>query len=155
VLAEHPGARLWIAGRGPQESSLREQARRLGVDRRVEIGAVSDRQEMADRLSGASLAVMLSSFETQPLAALEAASLGVPLLVAGNSGLAELADTGLARGVPRDAGAVAHGRAISEQLRDPLVPAAVELPSWDDCAAALAELYGSVCSRRRPEAVAA
>jgi glycosyltransferase involved in cell wall biosynthesis len=155
VLAEHPEARLWIAGRGPEESALREQASRLGVGERVEIGAVSDRQEMADRLAGASLAVMLSSFETQPLAALEAASLGVPLLVAGNSGLAELADKGLARAVARDAGAQAHGLAISGQLRDPLVPGEVDLPSWDDCAGRLADLYGTVGSRRGCEAVPA
>ncbi len=141
-------------GAVPEEAALREQARRLGVDSRVEIGAVSDRQQMADRLAGASLAVMLSSFETQPLAALEAASLGVPLLVARNSGLAELAEKGLARAVERDAGAEAHGRAIVAQLHDPLLPGPIELPSWDDCAAGLAELYGSVCSGRR-EAVLA
>ena len=44
---------------------------------RLEIG-LAGRQEMADRLSRASLAVLLSEFESQPLAALEAASLGSP-----------------------------------------------------------------------------
>ncbi len=155
VLAAYPEARLWIAGRGPQESALREQARSLGIEGQVEIDAVSDRQEMADRLAGASLAVMLSSFETQPLAVLEAASLGVPLLVAGNSGLAELAEKGLARSVERDADPEVHGAAIAAQLRDPLLPGPVELPSWDDCAAGLAELYGEVCSGRAREVIAA
>ncbi len=155
VLREHPRARLWIAGRGPEEAALRAQARRLGVEAAVEIGAVEGRQEMSDRLAGASLAVMLSSFETQPLAALEAASLGVPLLVARNSGLAELVEKGLAPAVERDAPPQEHARAIAAQLRDPMRPGPVILPSWDDCAAALAELYRSVRAIRERETVAA
>lgn len=155
VLRAIPSARLWIAGRGPEEESLQSLAVDLGVEESVEIGAVDRRQEMSDRLAGASLAVMLSSFETQPLAALEAASLGVPLLVARNSGMAELAEKGLARSVERGAGAEERAAAIVAQLRDPLRPGAVSLPSWDDCAAALADLYRSVCASREPEAQAA
>ncbi len=144
VLRDIPDARLWIAGRGPAEPALRAQALRLGVAGHVEFTALSDRQEMADRLSGASLAVMLSSFETQPLAALEALSLDVPMLVADNSGLAELAQKGLARAVDRDAAAAVHARAIVEQIREPRRAQAFALPSWDECADSLAELYRSV-----------
>lgn len=144
AIEEIPDARLWIAGRGPAEEALRDRARALGVEDRVEIAAIDDRQEMADRLSGASLAVMLSSFETQPLAALEAVSVGVPLLVAENSGLAELAHKGLARSVAREAGPRAHALAIAGALRDPLMPEGFELPSWDGCAERLAALYRAV-----------
>jgi glycosyltransferase involved in cell wall biosynthesis len=144
VLREISDARLWIAGRGPAERELREQARRLGVAHRVEFGALSSRQAMADRLSGASLALLLSSFETQPLAALEALSLDVPLLVAANSGLAELASKGYARWVDREAPPQAHARAIVRQIRDPLEVRDFALPSWDECASALAALYRRV-----------
>jgi glycosyltransferase involved in cell wall biosynthesis len=144
VLREISDARLWIAGRGPAEQELREQARRLGVAHRVEFGALSSRQAMADRLSGASLALLLSSFETQPLAALEALSLDVPLLVAANSGLAELASKGYARWVDREAPPQAHARAIVRQIRDPLEVRDFALPSWDECASALAALYRRV-----------
>ncbi len=148
VLEEVPDARLWIAGRGPLANELRAQARRLGVEERVELRASADRQELADRLSGAALTVLLSSFETQPLAALEAASLRVPLLVADNSGLAELAAKGLARSVQREAGPREHARAMVEQIREPLVVPELLLPSWDDCARELAGLYRSVCGAR-------
>ena len=154
VLREIPDARLWIAGRGPAEQELREQARRLGVAHRVDVGALSGRQAMADRLSGASLALMLSSFETQPLAALEALSLDVPLLVAANSGLAELASKGYARWVDREAPPQAHARAIVRQIRDPLPVRDFTLPSWDECASALAALYQRVGAEQKREATA-
>jgi glycosyltransferase involved in cell wall biosynthesis len=143
VLREIPDARLWIAGGGPYEPELREQVAGLGLAAKVEIGAV-DRATLAARLSGASLGVMLSDFESQPLAALEALSLGVPLVVANNSGLAELADKGMARSVELPGSPQSHARAMIEQIQDPLPVPELELPTWDGCAAALADLYRAV-----------
>lgn len=143
VLDEVPDARLWIAGAGPLEDELRRLADELGVTHRVEVG-LADRQAMADRLSRASLAVLLSEFESQPLAALEAASLGVPLVVADNSGLAELAQRGLARAVALGDSPSAHARAMIEQLLYPPPVAEVSIPSWDDCTRELALLYRRV-----------
>jgi len=148
VLARIPDARLWIAGRGPYEQALREHAGALGLNERVEISAVSDRQSMADRLGGASLGVMLSTFETQPLAALEALSLGVPLVVADNSGLAELARKQLARAVRLDDPPSLHAQAMVEQILHPQAVADFTLPSWDTCAESLARLYRTVATQR-------
>ena len=148
VIEEVPDARLWIAGAGPLEDELRELAGELKVADRVEIG-LADRQAMADRLSRASLAVLLSEFESQPLAALEAASLGVPLVVANNSGLAELAGRGLARAVELTDPPRAHARAMIEQLlRPPRMPE-VSLPTWEACARELSLLYRTVAGWRR------
>ena len=143
VLREVPDARLWIAGAGPQESDLRLLATRLGVGDRVEIG-LADRQVMSDRLSRASLAVLLSDFESQPIAALEAASLGVPLVVADNSGQTELATRGLAVAVDLADPPSAHARPMIEQLLRPPQMPTVTIPSWDDCARDLASLYRAV-----------
>lgn len=145
VLREVPDARLWVAGKGPYEPELRALAERLGVAGRVEISVV-DRQTLADRMSGAAVATLVSDFESHPLAALEAISLGVPVVVADNSGMAELAARDLARAVPAEAPPETLAAAIVGQVRDP-VRAAVEIPSWDDCAAALAELYARVAGR--------
>lgn len=143
VLEKVPDARLWIAGAGPMEPELRQLASELGVVDRVEI-SLADRQTMADRLSRASLAVLLSEFESQPLAALEAASFGVPLVVADNSGLSELARRGLARAVKLDDGSEAHAWAMIEQLlRPPAIPD-FTISSWDTCARELAGLYRGV-----------
>lgn len=146
VLDAEPGARLWIAGSGPYEAQLRELAIELGVEDRVEIGAIAsaDRAQMARRLAATDLVVLLSDFETHPIAALEALSLERPLLVATGSGLGELADRGLARAIEPDADPPIVAAAMLRELRDPLVPGSVDLPTWDDCAAALLDLYHSV-----------
>src|ERR1019366_5607516 len=146
VLAATPGARLWIAGSGPYESALRRQAAELGVAQSIEISAVplDDREGMARRLSEVDLAVMFSDFETHPMAALEALSLGRPLLVATGSGLGELAERGLARAIDPSVDPERLAAAILRELRDPLVPDRVAFPTWDDCAAALLALYRQV-----------
>ena len=145
-----PDARLWIAGAGPYEKQLRRLAARLGVADAVEISAVpaAERATMARRLAQADLVVLLSDFETHPIAALEALSLGRPLLVATGSGLGELADRGLARAIapPMEPAAVAG--AIIEELRRPHEPVAFALPTWDECASGLLELYRRVSRGR-------
>ncbi|HEX9013870.1 MAG TPA: glycosyltransferase family 4 protein, partial [Anaerolineaceae bacterium] len=146
ILEQKPDARLWIAGTGPYEPELRRLARKLGVQDQVEIRAVpsGDRQRMAAELSRASLAVMLSEYETHPLAVLEALSLGVPALVADNSGLRELADAGLASRIRTDSSPQEIARAVIDQLDHPMIPAQLNLPTWDDCAASLFNLYASI-----------
>ena len=142
VIREVPDARLWIAGKGPYEEQLRALATELGIADRVEISVV-DRQMLADRMSSAAVATLVSDFESHPLAALEAMSLGVPVVVAHNSGMAELADRGLARSVATTAAPEALATAIVEQIRVPIT-AAVDIPSWDECTARLLDLYERV-----------
>jgi glycosyltransferase involved in cell wall biosynthesis len=146
LRAAEPRARVWIAGAGPYEGELRRLARDLGVADAVEISAVpaNEREQMSRRLSEASVVVLLSDFETHPIAALEAVSLGRPLLVADGSGLRELAERGLARSIDADAAPQNLAEAILRELRDPLERGAFHLPSWDDCAQELLELYERV-----------
>lgn len=146
-----PDARLWIAGTGPYEGELRQQAQALGVADRVEIRAIpaANRDEMARRVQQASLVVLLSEYETHPIAVLEALSLGRPALVAETSGLSELVERGWARGVPLSSPPENVAQAMLEQLRAPLVPPALHLPTWDECAAKLSRVYAVV--RRRQQ----
>ena len=146
VRAVLPGARLWIAGTGPYEAQLRIIAGQLGVADAVEISSVpaDDRGAMAGRLAKVDLVVLLSDFETHPLAALEAVSLGRPLLVASGSGLGELADRGLARSIAPDAPASVAAAAILRELDDPLERPPIHLPTWAECASGLLALYHRV-----------
>lgn len=143
VAREVPDVRLWIAGSGPAEDDLRELAKRVGVSDRVEIGAV-DRTALAERLAGASLAVLLSDFESHPLAALEAAALHVPLVVsADRAGLSELAAKGAATAVSLTDPPEEHARVMTQLIRDPKTRP-IEIPTWDDCASALTTMYREV-----------
>jgi glycosyltransferase involved in cell wall biosynthesis len=149
VVRAIPDARLWIAGDGEYEGELRALADRLGVADRVEIRAERDRARYAEQLAGAALGVLLSEFETHPMAVIEAAALGVPMLVADNSGLAELAAKGCARPVGLDAGAREHAAAMVRLIREPTPPVQLELKSWDERTEELVSLYRSVCGRQR------
>jgi glycosyltransferase involved in cell wall biosynthesis len=146
ILKEKPEARLWIAGTGPYEMDLRRLAAKLGVANRVDIRAVpaADRGAMALELSRVGLVVLLSEYETQPIAILEALALGRPVLVADTSGLRELAERGLARAVPVDSSPEQVAAAALDQLCRPPALKPMALPTWDDCASSLLALYQSV-----------
>jgi glycosyltransferase involved in cell wall biosynthesis len=146
VLARRPDARLLIVGTGPYEATLRRQAASLRVEDRVEFTslAAEDREGMSRLLRRISLVVLLSDYETHPLVALEAAAAGRRLLVVDRAGLGEVARNGLARSVsPQDPPGTV-GRAILEELEQPRPQRVPKLTSWDECAAALLELYRSV-----------
>lgn len=146
----HPGARLLILGGGPYEQALREQATQLGVAGAVEIRRIppADREAMATTLAGAAVVTLLSDYEAHPIAVMEALALGRPVLVAATSGLRELADEGLARAVPLAAPPATVAAALAAQIEEPLRPAQVALPTWDDCAAQLLAVYRRVAGER-------
>lgn len=146
LLIQRPDMRLWIAGTGPYESNLRNLADKLGVAHRVEIRAVpaAERETMARELSRAAVVVLLSEYETHPMAILEALALGRPVLVADTSGLSELAQRGLARAIPLESTPAEVAAAILEKLCQIHIPPRLDLPTWDDCATELLSLYRNV-----------
>lgn len=148
LLRERPDARLRIIGSGPYEGALREQAHDLGVADKVVIGSIpsADRGAMASALRCASLAVLLSEYEAHPIAVMEALSLGVPMLVADTSGLSEIAEKGLAHAIPLDSSPAQVAAAIEQELDRPHTRASVKLPTWDECADTLAQVYRSVAA---------
>ncbi|MDQ3811426.1 MAG: glycosyltransferase family 4 protein [Chloroflexota bacterium] len=143
VLREYPGARLHIVGSGPYEPQLRRLADNLGVAQHVTIRALSpgDRLGMAKLLARAQLVTLLSEYESQGLAALEAVAVGRPVLVTATSGLLELAERQLVRAIPQHSNAHQVAAAMLEQLRRPAAPKPPSLPTWDACAAALLDVY--------------
>jgi glycosyltransferase involved in cell wall biosynthesis/GT2 family glycosyltransferase len=146
VLKQRPDASLAVVGTGPYEEDLRRLASELGVAERVRFTSVppDQPQAMAELLSEISLVVLMSEFETHPLVALEAAAAGCKLLVADASGLGELAADGVARGIPLDEDAAEIGKAAVEELEKPAPEGRPVLSSWDECAAALLDLYATL-----------
>ncbi|TAK33777.1 MAG: glycosyltransferase family 1 protein [Chloroflexota bacterium] len=152
IIEKFPGARLRIAGSGPYERKLHQIAKRLSIVERVEIGPVplAERHTMADLLARASLVVFLSDYESYCIAAMEAAALRRPLLVADTSVLSEIAARGLARAIPLDSNPTQVATAVDEMLRNPPSPPALDLTTWDDCAAQLRALYEEIAQGRVP-----
>jgi glycosyltransferase involved in cell wall biosynthesis len=137
-----PGVRLRVVGSGPFEPELRRLAGQLGIADLVEIASVpaDRRHELADLLRGANVVATLSEYESLGLSAYEALALGRPLVVSDSTALGELTAHVNVRAVARSADAEQIAAAILELLdAPPSVPP--KLPSWDDCAGALLELY--------------
>lgn len=151
ILEQRPDARLWIAGSGPYEEELRRQAQRLGVSEQVEIRAIpaSERSRMARELAKVDLVVLLSEYETHPIAVLEALKFKRPVLVADTSGMRELSQKGWARAVPLEASPQQVAQAALLQMEQPLLPENLEISSWDDCAGGLLNLYRSIWEANR------
>lgn len=150
VLERRPDARLWIGGTGPQEAALAQLAAELGVADRVEIRGVpvEQRAQMAKELASVKVVASMSEFETQPIAALEALSLGCRLVVAAAPGLRALAEAGLATELPLESAPQDLAAAILRELdRGPVLEPPPSLPTWQECADELLALYRSVIAR--------
>jgi glycosyltransferase involved in cell wall biosynthesis len=149
ILAQRPDVRLWIAGEGSYESKLWELAHKLGVAHRVDIRAVpaTERDRMARELSKAGLVILLSEYETHPIAALEALALGRPVLVADTSGLSELAQHGMAQAIPLKSKPTHIADAVIKSLNQPIKVTQLDIPTWDDCCVGLLALYSDVTGR--------
>jgi glycosyltransferase involved in cell wall biosynthesis/GT2 family glycosyltransferase len=152
VLEREPRARLLVVGKGPYEDELRRQAEELGLAGQVEITSVpsDDPGGMAALLGRVSLVVLMSEFESHPLVALEAAAARRRLLVAEAGGLGEIAEDGFGRGIPLDSTPEQIAAAALEELGKPLPQRSPRLTSWDECATALLDLYGSLLKIKQP-----
>ena len=148
VLAQRPKAALQIVGSGPDEPELRRMVTDLGLEAQVTIRSIpgEDRQAMADLLGQADLVTVLSDYESQGIAALEAITLGRRVLVADTSALSELAARGVARAVPLDAGPHGTARAILAALDAPPPSGRLRPWTWDDCADGLAAIYHRIAA---------
>ncbi len=146
VLQAYPDARLLILGSGPYEAALRHLVARLGLTERVTIRAIpaGDRAAMAGILARARLVTLLSAYEAHPIAVMEALALGRPVLAFDTSGLRELADQGLIRVIAPHSSAKVVGQAIIDQVRAPLMPPAVPLPTWESCTTQVRMVYDAV-----------
>ncbi|MEM9650499.1 MAG: glycosyltransferase family 4 protein [Actinomycetota bacterium] len=102
ILAGEPRARLLILGEGPYEKTLRRLVDRLGIEDRVTFDSVpsAHRDRLDDLFASASVAVVLSDYESHGMVAHEALDAGLPLVVVDRSALAEIAASGSARAVP-------------------------------------------------------
>jgi glycosyltransferase involved in cell wall biosynthesis len=153
LLSHYPDLRLRVVGSGPYEPELRQMVQDLGLSEHVEIGSIpaTDREGMVSLLARATLVTLLSDYEAHPISVLEALAMERPVLVTMTSGLQELAERGLAYGIPLESSTEEVVAAMLQQLRQPMRPGKVSLPTWEDCAGDLARLYDSVL--RQPQCV--
>lgn len=108
-----PGLMFALAGEGPERPAL---AARIAADR-LPMRLLGAREDVADLLHAADLALLTSSWEARALAAQEALVTGLPLISTRVGGIEELVGEAAVLVPPGDADAMA--RAVLGLIRDP------------------------------------
>jgi glycosyltransferase involved in cell wall biosynthesis len=129
ALRDVPDARLVLVGDGPELNHLRRLAGSLGVTRRVSFAGALPRDRVLRRLAGARAALLPSLWENLPHAAVEALSVGTPVVATSVGGVPEVVHDNV-NGLlvpPGDVAALAaamRSLADDDSLRDRLAAAA-------------------------------
>ncbi len=150
ILEHCPEVRVVVVGAGPYERELKRIAANSGVADRVEIRAIpaNHREEMASMIMQADLMVLFSEYEAHPVAVMEALALGRPVLVTATAGLAELAERRLVRSIPLHSKPDEVASAVLAQLRNPMIPEPVQLPTWEHCTSSLLSVYYGIAGTK-------
>ncbi len=117
VRAAFPGVRLEIVGEGPLRADLEAAARRTGANAYTEfVGVVPD---PAQRMSDYACLVIASGHEGVPNVALEALSLGLPVVAVAVGDLARIVIDDVTGVIARDGSPASLAAAINAALASP------------------------------------
>src|SRR5882724_6291687 len=94
ALAEVPEAKLVLVGDGPERAPLQRLVGELGLDDRVRFLGSLPRTEVLEQLAGARAAILSSAWENLPHAAVEALSVGTPVISTAVGGVPEVVHDG-------------------------------------------------------------
>lgn len=160
VFQELPAARLVIAGQGPERESLQALADQLGLAAAVEFTGPLDRDEVADRLRQAAVALNASRVDNMPNSVLEAMASGVPVVSTAVGGVPWVVQDGRSALLVPAENEAAMAQALLAVLRDPslgesLAAAAlaeVQAYAWPQVEAQWAAVYRGLPVRRALQA---
>ena len=149
ALARVPGARLLLAGVGPDERMLRGLAARLGLTARVHFLGAVPQADLPVVLSAADVLVLPTASEGLANAWVEALACGTPVVTTAIPGAQDLL-TEPAYGCMAARDPVAIAAAVNELLaapppRDAVLAGAAEF-SWDASAAALVAYWRTLAA---------
>lgn len=147
ALAHVPGARLVLAGAGPDEAMLRALAAEQGVDGRVHFAGQVSHDVLPVLMAAADVVVLPSEREGLANVWIEALACGAPLVIPDIGGAREVvADASAGRIARREPEAIAL--AVRELLAMPVAQAAVAANaarfSWDANAAELVGFWAQL-----------
>lgn len=119
ALSHVPGAALTVIGDGPERDRLERHAREAGLNGRVRFAGSLPREEVLDALAGAEAAVLSSDWENFPHAAVEALSVGTPLVATAVGGVGEIVIDGVNGLLVPPGSPEAFGHALERLLGSP------------------------------------
>jgi glycosyltransferase involved in cell wall biosynthesis len=116
---EIPGSKLWIAGSGPEEKSLKELSARLGLAENVVFFGKVDEGRKAELLSAAHLLLFPATREGWGLVVLEANACGTPVIGYDVHGLRDSIKNGMNGFIVEEGDHPALARKAASLLRNP------------------------------------
>lgn len=153
ILAAEPDACFLIAGTGPMEHQLKQQAQALGLGDRVQfLGHINDKLRN-EILQQATLAVFPSLYEPFGIVVLEAMAAGVPVVVSDVGGMGEIVDHGRngLKAYPGDTHSLAvniiralQNEALRQELKKQGQRLVKEVYCWDKIARQTQEVYKAI-----------
>ena len=90
ALTQLPDVRLYLAGSGPEEEALRQQAVRLGVAERVHFLGRQDQEQLVAYYNAADILVLASAREGMANVLLESLACGTPIVASDIPGMTEV-----------------------------------------------------------------
>ncbi|GAB4570741.1 MAG: glycosyltransferase family 4 protein [Rhodothalassiaceae bacterium] len=152
ALADLPDMHLLIAGKGPEEASLRALAASLGLEARVHFLGVLPHEALKTVYSAADILVLASSREGWPNVLLESMACGTPVVASAVNGTPEVIEEPVAGAIlpARTPEAIVDEvRRLHARLPDPAaVRAYAERYSWDETSAAQMRLFRAMTGKR-------
>lgn len=92
VVAKSPNLYFLIVGDGEERENLENQIKRSGLERNILLAGYQDRQSVLAILNSSDFFVMPSRYEGTPIALLEAAAFGKPIVASNSGGIPELVE---------------------------------------------------------------
>ena len=138
-----PDASLNILGTGPYQADLERLAAQLGVAEHVNIELIppDDRTRMSHRLREAQVFAAFSEYEAHPVAVMEALTVGLRVVGYNTAGIKDLAEDGLVDPIDPASSPQEAAAALVKAMGTGAHAGPPQLPTWDDAADALADLY--------------
>ncbi len=157
------GVHLVIAGRGNADAQLREQVRAKRLGKAVTFSGWLPEEQLHALVAAADAVVVPSLYEPFGIVALEAASVGTPLVVARTGGLAELVEDGVTGRTFAPGNVVELASTLAQVLLDPPRAAASARAArtkvrsdfgWPAIAAQTVEVYQeAIADESRPQTI--
>ena len=143
-----PDAHLAVIGRGSFEHAAPSPGRPVAGRTAVTFTSfdATQREALGALLRSSDVVALMSDYEANPVAVMEALALGRKVVVADTSGLSELASEGLATVGAAERCPLTCSAGVLARVAARPDPVAPDLPTWDDCADQLLGLYGEILS---------
>ncbi len=147
VLTRQPRAFFLIAGTGPQDQMLREQARRLGIESRLRfLGYVS---AMAELYPAIDMLLLTSLYEGLPITILEAMATGTVIVSSRLDGVQEILEDGVDSALAPSGDVAAFTARVCELIDQPALASQYALAALQKVRAS----YSAAAMTRAVEAI--